>query len=59
VDEVAAALLEVAATQNGELLRESFVRHCRLDRHLDKLAAALHTLETAANGQQHAATGTA
>jgi glycosyltransferase involved in cell wall biosynthesis len=43
--EVAAALLKLAARETGESLRENFLNRFTVERHLEKLAEALHSVE--------------
>jgi glycosyltransferase involved in cell wall biosynthesis len=47
-DEVAAALIKLAAQETGANLRENFLDHFTVKRHLEKLAAAIRTVETEA-----------
>ena len=44
-DEIAAAILKVLAEESGEEMREHFIAHFTLERHLAELAAALHSVE--------------
>jgi glycosyltransferase involved in cell wall biosynthesis len=46
-DEVAAALIKLVAQETGESLRENFLNRFTVERHLGKLAEALHSVETA------------
>jgi glycosyltransferase involved in cell wall biosynthesis len=46
-DQIADAIARIMVTQDGGRVRQIFVRNYRLDRHLDNLAAALHTVEHA------------
>jgi len=43
--QIAEALLRVMLTQSGRKVRRRFIENYRLDRHLTKLAAALHSVE--------------
>ncbi len=44
-DEIAAALLKLAAEETGENLRENFLRRFTLEVHLEKMAEAIRSLE--------------
>jgi glycosyltransferase involved in cell wall biosynthesis len=46
-DEVAVALIKLAAQETGESLREHFLNRFTVERHLEKLAEAIRSVETA------------
>jgi hypothetical protein len=46
-NEVAAALLKLAAQETGESLRDNFLNRFTIERHLTNLAEALRSVETA------------
>jgi glycosyltransferase involved in cell wall biosynthesis len=48
-EQVAAALLKLMGGTSGETLREHFLARFTIDRHMENLARAIHSVETAAN----------
>ena len=50
-EEIAAAILQVLALQSGGQAREHFTAHFTIERHLARLAEALHSVETGDGGK--------
>ena len=44
-DEIATVILQVLTLRSGELAREHFTAHFTIERHLARLAEALHSVE--------------